>query len=357
VATSKAGLVELLQSNKKQFDKIILDFLPRTSRTREIAELYEMMRDYPSRGGKGLRGSMCLFWCELFGGKRRDSLITAAALELFQNWILIHDDIEDQSDLRRGLPALHKRVGIELAINTGDALHGKMWEFLQQNRKLLGPDLCLDVSAEFAKMLNETTEGQQMELSWNMNNNWDIKEEDYLLMVTKKSAWYTCISPARLGILVANVNKGKLDKSVERAMDKVVSFGTDLGKSFQIIDDLLNLLAEESKYGKEILGDLFEGKRTLMIIHLLANIDGGKRGYIIDILSKPREKKTLEEIRTVLDLMKETGSLEYAKKVAGNLSKTALGEFDRIVSTQKLKVGKSYHTTRSLIEYLVARDY
>jgi geranylgeranyl diphosphate synthase type II len=357
VGTSKAELVELLQSNKKQFDEIILDFLPRTSRTKEIAELYQMMRDYPSRGGKGLRGSMCLFWCELFGGRRRDSLMSAAALELFQNWILIHDDIEDQSDLRRGLPALHKRFGIELAINTGDALHGKMWEFLLQNRKLLGSDLCLDVSAEFAKMLNETTEGQQMELSWNKNNNWDIKEKDYLLMVTKKSAWYTCISPARLGILVANAKKGKIDKSVRRAMDEVISFGTDLGKSFQIIDDMLNLVAEESKYGKEILGDLFEGKRTLMMIHLLANVDEEKKKNVIDILSKPREEKTIEEIRSVFDLMKQTGSLDYAKKVAANLSKKALDEFDRLVSIHKLKLGKSYHTTKSLIEYLVARDY
>ena len=356
--SANSRLLEQLRVNKKELDHIILDFLPKSNGTQEIAELYEMMRDYPSRGGKGLRGSMCLMWCNLFGGRRGDSLLTAAALELFQNWILIHDDIEDQSDLRRGLPALHKKVGVELAINAGDALHGKMWELLLKNRSLLGSDAALRVLTEFALMLNETTQGQQMELSWNKTNNWNIKEDDYLLMVTKKAAWYTCISPTRLGIIVASHEKDSVNSaSIQKLMDDLIMFGTHLGMSFQIVDDVLNLMAEESKYGKEILGDLFEGKRTLMLIHLLSSCGERQKEKIIEVLSKPREKKAKNDVTFIFDTMRENGSIEYAKSVARQLSERALDEFEKIVAYQRLDRGDDYRLTRTLIEYLSSREY
>ena len=247
--TEKSSLPVLLSANKKRLDRIFLDFLPKNHNCPEIQILYEMMRDYPSRGGKGIRGTLCLLFCELFGGKKENALITAAALELFQNWILIHDDIEDQSELRRGTPALHRKVGIELAINTGDALQGKMWELLLSNKKLLDPTLTLRILSEFSLMLNETTEGQQMELAWTCGNKWAINEEDYLLMVTKKAAWYTCITPARLGALLASSNQKDVAGfgfiSDSYVLEKLVSFGTNLGIAFQIVDDVLNLTADE----------------------------------------------------------------------------------------------------------------
>lgn len=351
---TRKRLFEILLTNKKELDRVVLDFLPRSQ---DITGLYEMMRDYPSRGGKGLRGSMCLLCCELFGGNREDAIITAAGLELFQNWILIHDDIEDQSDLRRGLPALHKKVGQELAINVGDALHGKMWELLLQNQKRLGSDLTIRILNEFALMLNATTEGQQMELGWTKENNWDIRESDYFLMVTKKSAWYTCISPTRLGILTASCGNARLDVKSDILLKQVVDYGTQLGISFQIVDDVLNLMGEESKYGKEILGDLFEGKRTLMLIHLLTNCDSKKRKRIIEILSRPREMKNIEEVRFVFDSMRDIGSIDYAKKIARQLSASALSKFDDITSKYGVSRYSSCQITRSLVDYLTSRDY
>jgi geranylgeranyl diphosphate synthase, type II len=351
-------LLDLLASNKRAFDRVILDFLPKGHESPEIAGLYEMMSDYPSRGGKGLRGSMCLMCCELFGGRVEDAMITASALELFQNWILIHDDIEDQSDLRRGSPAMHRKVGVELAINVGDALHGKMWELLINNQSKLGSELSIRILREFAIMLNATTEGQQMELAWSRANKWDITEKDYFLMVTKKAAWYTCITPTRLGILLAsqNTNDARLP-SEENRMTDVIEFGTNLGISFQIVDDVLNLMGDESKYGKEILGDLFEGKRTLMLIHLISNSDAAQRKKIIEILSKPREKKLMQEIRFIFERMRETGSIDYAKKIAKELSGRALSEFDTITSKRGADKSASYQLTRSLVEYITTRDY
>jgi geranylgeranyl diphosphate synthase type II len=351
---------ELLAANKKLVDGIILDFLPVSNSSQEIQSLYEMMRDYPSRGGKGIRGTLCLLWCELFSGAREKALITAAALELFQNWILIHDDIEDQSDLRRGLPSLHKKYGIELSINAGDALHGKMWELLLSNLGVVGAETTLTVLSEFTRMLNETTEGQQMELSWTSGNKWNISEDDYFLMVAKKSAWYTCISPTRLGVMLSTAGKmheNSAPKKMSELLDKLIRLGISFGIAFQIIDDVLNLTADESKYGKEILGDLFEGKRTLMLIHLLNSLGTKQRTKVIEILSQPRKNKTSTEMKSIYELMKSSGSIDYARQIAEAHSARAMKLFEETVSEQSVIHPRIFSQTKSLLEYLSSRDH
>ncbi|MHB8566631.1 MAG: polyprenyl synthetase family protein [Nitrososphaerales archaeon] len=360
-AEENEKLKVLLSRNKKEIDDFVLGFLPDRHQSTEISCLYEMMRDYPSRGGKGLRGTLCILWDEMFGGRRDYALITAAGLELFQNWILIHDDIEDSSDMRRGSPALHKKHGIEQAINVGDALHGKMWELLLQNKEIIGADRAIKILSEFSKMLNETTEGQHMELSWSTNNSWDIEEKDYFLMVTKKAAWYTCISPARLGVIIASAENGNASKdSPSREKDileKLVVIGTDLGISFQIIDDVLNLTADESKYGKEILGDIYEGKRTLMLIHLLKSVNSLTKSRIIDSLSKKRCEKKPDEVEFVFQKMNESGSIDYAKELAHKHSRRALELFDSLCEEYGIEHSDPQITTRALLEYMTNRDY
>ncbi len=316
-----------------------------------------MMRDYPSRGGKGIRGSFCLLWCDLFGGNRGDALNTATALELFQNWILIHDDIEDESDLRRGQPALHKKYGTPLSINAGDALHGKMWELLTTNQSMIGSDLTLSILSEFCLMLNGTTEGQHMELSWTLGSKWDISESDYLLMVTKKAAWYTCISPSRMGVILSTAENKRNDLMEGGLLGRLVDVGTNLGIAFQIVDDILNLTASEEKYGKEILGDLFEGKRTLMLIHLLENCGESKRGKIISTLSKHREEKRTSEVQEIFKLMETTGSVEYGRTVAEKFHSKSITEFDAIAREYGFRNSATFGTTRLLMEYLAKRDY
>ena len=262
--------------------------------------------------------------------------------------------------MRRGLPALHRKFGVELAINAGDALHGKMWELLLTNQKIAGAQLTLDLLSEFSKMLDETTEGQQMELSWNFGNDWNIKEKDYLLMVTKKAAWYTCITPSKLGVLLSgtkNTNGRPQVLNLQSTMKKIENFGAHLGIAFQIVDDVLNLTADESKYGKEILGDLYEGKRTLMLIHLLETVSEDRRREIIEILSKPRQCKTADEIKFVFNLMNESGSIEYAREVASTHSELAMKLFDEITSSQSSVNLQVRDQTRNLLEYLTSRDY
>ena len=334
-----------IQVNKKLIDDTIINFLPKTHSIQEIDLLYNMMRDYPLRPAKGIRSSICLFTCQAFGGQVNDALLTASSLELFQNWILIHDDIEDESELRRGQPVLHRKHTIPLAINAGDSLHGRMWSLLQNNHSLLGADLTLNIIDEFINMLNETTEGQHMELSWSNTNDWDISQDDYFIMCTKKTSWYTCITPFRLGNMIAN--KHTIDEN------KFVEFGTNLGIAFQIRDDILNLTAD-GKYGKEYAGDLIEGKRTLILIHLLESCNNSDREFIESFFNNNREFRE-GNYQQLLDLISKYKSLDYATNICNELSEKALTEFNNIFSD--LPDTRARLLLNNITKYMVSRNW
>ena len=339
-------LLEQLKSNKDSVDKFILDFLPQKSDVKEIQTFYDMMRDYPSRPGKGLRSSLCILTCETFGGEREKAIRTAAALEVFQNWILIHDDIEDSSEMRRGEPVLHRKYGIPIAINIGDALHAKMWDVLIDNQKILGQSKTLELVNEFLRMINETTKGQHLELSWVTNNRWTQTEEDYYLMVDQKTSWYTCISPIRLGAIIADVDKNNLDA--------LIPFGSKLGTAFQIQDDILNLKGDEKKYGKEQGGDIMEGKRTLMLIHLLNRSDPKDKEKVLEIMNKSRSKRTTSEVDEILNLMCKYGSIDYAKTKAEEYAVEAKKRFNKIFLNIQTTHSK---TLEKLIDFMVQREW
>jgi len=339
-------LLEQLKLNKDSIDKFIFDFLPKKGDVKEVQNFYDMMRDYPSRLGKGLRSSLCILTCETFGGEKEKAIRTAAALEVFQNWILIHDDIEDSSEMRRGEPVLHLKYGIPMAINIGDALHAKMWDVLMDNQKVLGQSKTLELVNEFLQMINETTEGQHIELSWVSNNRWTQTEEDYYLMVDKKTSWYTCISPIRLGAIIADVDKSDLDA--------LIPFGSILGTAFQIQDDILNLKGDEKKYGKEQGGDIMEGKRTLMLIHLLNRSGPKDRRIVLEIMNKSRSKRTLSEVDEILNFMEKYGSIDYAKAKAEKYALEAKKRFNKIFLNIPATHSK---TLEELIDFMVQREW
>jgi len=342
------SLLELLRTKKKAVDRVIREHLPETHDVPEIDLLYKMMMDYPSRGGKGLRSALCLLTCQALGGKEESAYLTAAAMEILQNWVLIHDDIEDDSEMRRGDPVLHRRYGIPLTINAGDALHVKMWGILLQNEKILGKQITLAVLREFLWMTRETTEGQHLELSWVRNNRWDLQEEDYFLMCEKKTSWYTCTSPMRLGGIIAGAK--------EEILSPLFSLGRDLGIAFQIRDDILNLLGNEDKYGKETMGDLWEGKRTLLIIRLLNLVpETEERHKILRIMSQPRGQKQNEDMNFILDSMKKLHVFDYGNSRADELAKSAFSVFDKVFENPSNDSANV--ALRSLLEFMVNRDW
>ncbi len=277
----------------------MLEVLPQQHSHPELRHYYQLIQDYPARPGKYLRGLFVLLSCEAHGGKWQDALDVAVALELFQNWVLIHDDIEDDSEERRGKPALHKQVGMPVALNVGDALHVYMWQVLNQDF------ISSVIRKEFLEMIHRTAEGQHLDLNWIAQNHFDITEEDYLEMVTLKTAFYTVISPLRLGAFCA----GKEPSS------DITQVGKDLGVAFQIRDDVLNLLPGND-YGKEFAGDLYEAKRTLILAKLFSLINSEEKNHLITLLSKPRQDKTPTDIYVVLESIQRYKALDYAQTIA-----------------------------------------
>jgi geranylgeranyl diphosphate synthase, type II len=295
---------------------ILSDLLPKTSRVKEVGLLYKMMRDYPSRPAKGMRPFLCLTSCRAAGGTEEDALLTAACIELFQHWILIHDDIEDGSELRRGEATLHRRYSEALALNAGDALHARMWGALVSNQNRLSLETTLQVMQEFSTMVNQTTEGQHMELGWVHDGRWDLNESDYFEMCTKKTSWYTVASPCRLGAIVAGADG--------RTLEALRDFGLKLGVAFQIQDDALNLVGDQKKYGKASSDDIFEGKRTLILLHLLAVASPSERRKVVAIMSKARAGRSQDDVSYILSLVEGHDAIGYARKRAFELVKEAV---------------------------------
>jgi len=170
--------------------------------------LYDLVADYPNRGGKMMRPSICIATARAFGGSLADVLDSAIAFELLHNALLIHDDVQDESDERRGRPTMHVLRGIPLAINAGDTLMLLSLKPLLENHSTLGADLCVRILEELQRVARDSAEGQAMELGWRHDNATDVTAADYLDMVLKKTCGMAAIYPSRVGNVVADVGMG-----------------------------------------------------------------------------------------------------------------------------------------------------
>jgi geranylgeranyl diphosphate synthase, type II len=308
--------------------------------------LYDLVPIYPRRGGKGLRPGLCMATCGAFGGSPEAVLNCAVALELFHNAFLVHDDIEDGSESRRGLPTLAAEHGLGIAVNVGDAMNVLSIAPLMDNLEVLGPELAWDVLEEVHHMVRQSVEGQAMELGWVRDNVIALSDADYLRMTLKKTCWYTCIHPCRIGALVAS--RGAID------LDRFNRFGYFMGAAFQIQDDILNLVADEEKYGKEIDGDIWEGKRTLMLIHLFGACTPGEKDRVRSFLSRPRRERSPEDVRWVHRRMDRYGSIDYARAAAHELALAALDEFRTAYADAPPSDDR--RLVEEIVMYMVERD-
>jgi len=280
--------------------------------------LYDLVADYPQRGGRMLRPSLCLATARAFGARPEDVLPSAVSIELLHNALLIHDDVEDESEERRGRPTLHREHGTALAINAGDTLVVLSLEPLFENIARLGSRLALRVLEETWRTARETAEGQALDLGWRRDNVLDLSRDDYLRMVLRKTCWLTTLHPLRIGALIGSRDGFDLER--------LLRFGFFLGAAFQIQDDLLNLVGDPVRYGKEIGGDLLEGKRTLMLIYLLERALTGERRQIHQLLGLPREERSPEMVTWIRKLMDHYGCIEHARGVAHGLAGAAAHE-------------------------------
>ena len=309
--------------------------------------LYGLVRDFIDRSGKGLRPALCIATARALGGRTSDAIPAAAGLEMLHNAFLVHDDIEDGSESRRGAPTMHRRTGVPIAVNAGDAMNALAMRFFRDSGARLGPATALRILDEADHLLVETLEGQAMELGWVRDNDLTIGVDDYLRLVLKKTAWYSFIHPMRIGALVANgddQNLGRFDR-----------FGYLLGLAFQITDDVLNLNGDVARYGKEIDGDLCEGKRTLLLTHALGHADRADRAWIGNFLARPRERRLPREVLRLHRIIAGAGSIQWAQQSAAALAAAAAREFDGSAFAG-IPASCDCNWLRACVDYLVQRD-
>jgi geranylgeranyl diphosphate synthase type II len=276
--------------------------------------LYDPIRTFTRRQGKGLRPALCLAACEAFGGTVGDALPTAAAIELLHAAFLVHDDIEDGTARRRGGSTVHSEHGVPVAINVGDGLAVLCLQPLRDNVERVGSRLARAVFDEFQMAMERTVEGQATELGWRYDNALDLTPMDYLEMILHKTCAYSTILPLRTGALIGSLGTADLDAITE--------FGFALGAAFQIRDDLLDLQSDDS-YGKDVLGDLHEGKRTLMMLHFLDVASVAERERAEEFLDQPATERTDDEVHEIFVLLRERGSLRFAADYADELTRRA----------------------------------
>ena len=308
--------------------------------------LYDLVAAYPERASGMLRPSLLIASAKAFGAELEEALDTAAAVELMHNAMLVHDDIEDISDMRRGAPSLHKKAGVPLAMNAGDALGLLCLQPLLANASALGPVLALKILEEALETMFQTVEGQAWELGWRKDYVYDLDSSNYLRMITKKTCWYTAIFPCRAGALIATGRP--------LAPDQFVQFGYFLGATFQIQDDILNLVGDPDIYRKDFAGDLIEGKRTLMLIHLFKNAGTTEQARLREYFALPYSERRNEDVQWILRLMENCGSIEFSRSFARRCAGAALFEFSRAFADAG--DSEDYRFIESLVLFALDRE-
>jgi geranylgeranyl diphosphate synthase, type II len=318
--------------------------VPSDSRRNE--DLYRLVLDYPLRKAKMLRPAIAIAVCRAMGGKLQAILPTAAVLELYHNAFLIHDDVEDGSLLRRDKPTLHQQHGMPIAVNVGDAMLALALGPLLDNMQLLDLGRALRILEAVRRMAVESTEGQAMELAWVRNRTWELRETDYLRMVHKKTSWYTFLTPMVVGGIAAGASSSEIVR--------LRLLGSLMGAAFQIKDDLLNLQADEREYGKEIGGDLWEGKHTLMLIHFMRSAPPEDVERAQRMLTAAREDKLEEDVSWLLARLVECGSMDHGGAFARNRALAAKKRLENLSETLRPGVHRDF--LEQLMTYVVARD-
>ncbi len=206
-------------------------------------------------------------------------------------------------------------------------------------------DLADIVIAEFDTMAMRTLEGQALEIGWQRDEVENLVPEDYLELILHKTCWYTTIHPLRVGAIVGS--RGTVE------LGPLVKFGFHFGAAFQIRDDLLNLVGEEGDYGKEILGDLYEGKRSLTLMHLMGTARGEDRKFVSDHLRRTRSERTEEHVRALRALMDDYGSIDFTREYAEGILLVAEEYFEEAFADAA--PGPDLDFLRSLVPYVWAR--
>jgi geranylgeranyl diphosphate synthase type II len=264
---------------------------------RDPVSVYEPIRYVLSAGGKRLRASLVLLGCEAVGGKAKDALPAAAAIEMLHNFTLVHDDVMDRADVRRGRPTVHKKWDTNVAILAGDEMIAYAYRSLLKTKTSRLREI-IDI---FNDAFVQVCEGQGLDKEFESRKH--VSLDDYLLMIKKKTA--RVISAAvEIGSVIGGASP-KLQKSLCR-------YGGHLGLAFQIQDDLLDVVGTQETFGKTIGGDIVEGKKTFLYLTALERSSAKDRTLLLSPV--PPNGMRRERIRKVKEIYEREGVIAGAKR-------------------------------------------
>jgi geranylgeranyl diphosphate synthase type I len=307
---------EIFQYKLGQYAVKVDEFIDKILVGDQPPALYEASRYLLKTGGKRLRPYLVAKACEVVGGNADDAIPYAAGLEILHNFTLIHDDVMDNDDLRRGEPTVHAKYGIPMAITAGDLLFVKVYEsLLKYSPKHLSPNKVLksiQIVTEAATLL---CEGQALDISYPKTA--DVIENDYILMVGGKTSalFKACVE---IGAIIGGAKTEEL-----AALGK---FAWDAGIAFQLIDDFLGATANEGTLGKPVGSDLREGKKTLYVIHALSKTSIEQRKILTKVLGNCNASD--EDLKKAIRLLNDTGSIDYTLEKANEYTRNALSQLN-----------------------------
>jgi geranylgeranyl diphosphate synthase type I len=325
--------LEIVAQYTSGIESELVRYLPRTG---EPHEFYSSIWDLLDRGGKRFRPALAFLACECVGGERESAVAAAASVELLHNMTLVHDDIEDESELRRGKPCIHRIYGVPKAINAGDAMLIKVFEIA--NSTSIREDLRRRLVSQIAKRAYDVTWGQAFEFS--MRERKEFSEDEVIRLLRFKTGALTRLS------LEAGAISG--DASPQQ-MEALGEFGETVGIAFQIVDDVLNVQGDVKKYGKEIGGDIREGKKTILAAHLLRAAKPPDKKAFANLLGN--KQITVSGLRKAIALYTKYGSIKYAMNQAKAYSEKSMKALDTFPASE------ARSNLATIAEFLVSRSF
>ncbi len=296
------NLVKQLNDASKEVNLTIDKILGKEFKPRE---LYNASKHLINAGGKRFRPFLVLKSCEIVGGQTEVALPVAAAIEFIHNFTLIHDDIMDNDYKRRSVQTVHVLWGIPIAITAGDMLYAKTYETILHNINLkkVSSKRILRILDAVTEATISICEGQALDILFEQRP--EISEEDYFKMIGKKTSALLQLA-TKSGAIIGGGSYSQV-----RKLDKFAYYA---GFSFQVIDDILGLIAEENVLGKPVGNDIRKGKKTLIIIHTLAHANIDQRRQILSVLGN--RKASVSEIQETIQTIRSLESIAYATKKA-----------------------------------------
>ena len=278
-------------------------------------KLYDAAGHLIVNGGKRLRPYMAIRSCQILGGKSSTAMISASAVEMVHNFTLVHDDIMDNDEMRHGVPTVHKKFGMPIAILAGDVLFSKAFQIISESK--LSPNANTHLISRLAKACVDVCEGQLLDIK--MADEKRIPtEKEYITMIGKKTAALFDVSCAMGAICATNKPKD---------ISNLSTFGRNLGIAFQITDDLIGVMGDPKVTKKPVGNDLREGKKSLPILMAIKLAKGNEKKIILKAfgnskISKKDLNRAVEVIRSLgIEEKVRNQALKYAEKSEKSLTK------------------------------------